>query len=90
MSDATLLLVVLAGLLGLIPARIASRKGRSFAVWWIFGLLFWIIAFPASILVSDARPRCPRCAEPVRAEAAGCPHCGQEMPDGPLIPRTWL
>jgi hypothetical protein len=72
------LLAILA-LLALIPAKIAANKGRSFWLWYGFGIAFWIIALIAALVAKDARPRCPYCAEPVRAEASVCPHCHREM-----------
>ncbi|HSQ26196.1 MAG TPA: cytochrome c biogenesis protein CcdA [Anaerolineales bacterium] len=38
-------------LLGLIPALIASRKGRNFFDWWFFGASLFPIALPMSILL---------------------------------------
>lgn len=46
-----LLLLPVAGILGLIPAVIASGKGHNFFLWWLFGMLLFIIALPVSILV---------------------------------------
>ena len=44
-------------LLGLIPAAIAKKKGRSFILWWIFGTLLFIVALPRSISIkSNADP----------------------------------
>jgi hypothetical protein len=62
-------------LLALLPASIARAKGRYFFGWYLFGLALWIVAFPASIFVSDRRPRCPRCAEVIQPSAVICPHC---------------
>jgi cytochrome c-type biogenesis protein len=47
------LLVILIGLLllGLIPAFIARRKGRSFFTWWFFGISFLPIALPLALLL---------------------------------------
>jgi RNA polymerase subunit RPABC4/transcription elongation factor Spt4 len=42
-------------LIGLIPAAIARRKGRSFVAWWIFGALAFIIALPAVLLVKPVQ-----------------------------------
>lgn len=42
---------VFAVLLGLIPAAIASHKGRSFGVWWFYGALLFIIALPMALLL---------------------------------------
>ena len=71
--------VMLLLLIALLPASIARAKGRSFGSWYIGGVLFWIIALPASIIVSDARPRCPECAEIVQPLAHVCPHCHSEI-----------
>ena len=44
-------LLLIAAVIGLIPAAIANSKGRSFFAWWIYGTLFWIIAMPHSLLL---------------------------------------
>jgi hypothetical protein len=44
-------ILVIAGLLALIPANIAKNKGRSFAAWYIFGFMIWIVALPASLII---------------------------------------
>jgi hypothetical protein len=62
-------------LIALLPASIARHKGRSFFTWYVGGILLWIVAFPASIMVSDRRRRCPHCAEIIQQEASVCPHC---------------
>ena len=41
----------LASLLGLIPAVIAYRKGRSFGLWWIYGSMLFIVALFAAPLI---------------------------------------
>lgn len=43
---------ILALLLGLIPAFIAASKGRSFVLWYIYGVLLFIIALVHSIVIS--------------------------------------
>ncbi len=42
---------IFAVLLGLIPAAIASHKGRSFALWWFYGALLFIVALPMALLM---------------------------------------
>jgi hypothetical protein len=33
-------------LIGLIPAAVASKKGRSFVLWWLYGSAIFIVALP--------------------------------------------
>ncbi len=51
----TLDLVFLAAAIGLIPAAIAHAKGESFAAWWMFGTVLFIVALPAALLL-EPRP----------------------------------
>lgn len=87
--DMVLVLLVLA----LIPAFIASSKGRSFALWYIYGVCLLIVAIPHSIIIisktteqkdkelkSAGFVECPYCKEPVKAGAVVCPHCRRELP----------
>ncbi len=84
-------LLMIAVLLGLIPAVIAQRKGESFVVWWIYGALLFIVALPHALL-TKANPKaiesqalqaggkkCPFCAEVIKAEAKACKHCGRDV-----------
>lgn len=50
------LFLVIAGLIALIPANIAKNKGHSFAAWYTFGFLMWIIALPASLMIKSKLP----------------------------------
>jgi hypothetical protein len=78
--------LLIAAVLGLIPAAIASRKGRSFLGWWVYGTLLWIVALIHSIVLrpSDAagpvagRPlrACPSCRKEIDDRATFCRHCG--------------
>lgn len=85
-------LLVLAGILGIIPAMIASKKGRDAGAWWIYGTLLFIIALPHALLLEPSQEfkdqraeasgmrKCPFCAEMVKAEARICRYCNRELP----------
>jgi hypothetical protein len=93
-----LLLLLLSGL-GLVPAFIAHHKGHSFAGWWVYGALVFIIALPHSLLMGSNSFRdesmaqgarnCPYCHEPVPLEDDICPSCHLHLYnpvfDGPPI-----
>ncbi|PHM51010.1 hypothetical protein [Xenorhabdus sp. KK7.4] len=41
----------IAAVIGFIPAKIASDKGRSFAGWWVYGFLLFIVALIHALLL---------------------------------------
>jgi hypothetical protein len=72
--------IVVAALIGLIPANIAHRKGASFIGWWIFGALLFIVALPSALMMRDQRiGECPWCKEDMRTDALVCPHCQRDV-----------
>ena len=44
-------ILIIAAFLGLIPAIIASAKGRNFLLWWIYGWMLFIVAFIHSLCI---------------------------------------
>lgn len=81
-------ILLIAVVIGLLPAAIASGKGRNFFAWWFYGAAFWIIAFPWSLMLkpdqkalegrslsTGAEKKCPECAELVKVDAKVCRFC---------------
>jgi hypothetical protein len=49
----SLITLVIAALLALIPANIAKNKGRSFGLWWVYGFFLFLIALIHSLVMKD-------------------------------------
>ena len=82
-----LALDIFSSMIMLIPANIAHRKGRSFSLFAIYGILLWIVAIIHSIMMSsdkvkaepDKYKSCPYCGETVLKVATKCKHCHEML-----------
>jgi hypothetical protein len=45
--------LAVAVLIGLLPAYLAQRKGRSFVLWWIYGAAIFIVALPHALIMAS-------------------------------------
>ncbi len=83
--------LIIAVLLGLIPAVIARNKGHDFVRWWVYGALLFIVALPIVLIMkpnqeglerlqkAEGMRKCPLCAEMIKVDAKVCRHCGRDL-----------
>lgn len=53
-GENTMEILIIALIIGLIPALIAQSKGRDFIVWYIYGVALFIIALVHSLVISKS------------------------------------
>jgi len=69
----------------LIPAIVASMKGRPFVGWLLYSLFLTPIAFIHALCLVNISgdesqlKKCPFCAEVVKLDAKLCKHCGSKL-----------
>jgi formylglycine-generating enzyme required for sulfatase activity len=80
--EALLLIILFIGVLwaSAIPAYIASAKGRSFFLWWVYGGFLFPFAMIHSIVIkpNENAPemmKCQKCASIISRSASICPFC---------------
>lgn len=102
--EVLLLWLGILAVIGLIPAAIASSKGRDFVTWWLYGMALWIVALIHSLVlqptgaaldnkaIAAGNLKCPHCAEWIKREAKVCRFCSRDVENVPApaaAPVVW-
>lgn len=86
----------------IITIRIASKKGRSWFLWMIYGLFLTPIAFIHALCLKDEHKvdnweayekgliQCPSCLEWVKLGAKVCRYCHSPIPEDTKTPAEQL
>jgi hypothetical protein len=87
-------ILIIAILIGLVPAAIAKSKGRSFGLWWFYGAALFIVALPHSLIMkanneaieqqqlAEGMKKCNHRAEFIKPDAKVCRYCGRDVAVG--------
>ncbi|TWI74198.1 hypothetical protein LZ24_01138 [Desulfobotulus alkaliphilus] len=86
--DSFVIISIIAVIIGIIPAFIASSKGRDFVLWWIYGASLFVFAMIHAILlkpneeqlIREGKKHCPYCDELIKPKATVCRYCSRELP----------
>jgi len=79
-----LLIIMLVVLLATLPGFLAWKTGRSFGLWWLYGVVLLPVALVHAIVLGrggfgfNSRP-CPYCRTPVGVDALHCGRCGYDF-----------
>ncbi len=69
--------ILIWSVLGIIAAFIAQSKGKSFAAWFVLGVLFGPLAI--IIVALSSGTQCPYCKKGIDAKAIVCPYCQRDL-----------
>lgn len=72
--------------MALIPAFVASSKGRNWLLWYIYGFFLFLFAFIHALILKPnenayGMKKCPKCASVISKDAIVCPSCRENLGD---------